>query len=160
MLRLNHGKTHPGANAHRFLPVPLAGPVPPSSESAGSPVVWPSRPVFDQVATGHRNVLDQRHRTSLIKMPGRVLLVKGVLRRHSIDRHDHLEATLGCALARARDRALRRGAGDDDRADALVLERLFEIGVVPLVGTASVLDQVLARSWREARIDHVLDLWS
>src|SRR5262245_66604021 len=98
-------------------------------KSAGLSVVWRSRPVLDQVAAGHRHMLDQRHRASLIKMPGRVLLVKGVLRRHAVDWHDRLEATLGRALGRARDRPLRRGAGDDHGADALILERRLQLGI-------------------------------
>jgi len=40
----------------------------------------------------------------------------------------------------------------------LSLSGLLEIGVVPFVGATPVLDQVLARSRREARVDHVLDL--
>src|SRR5262249_24911126 len=99
-------------------------------------VGWRLRAVLDQVATRYRDLLDQRHRAALVKMPGGVLLVEGVLRRHAVDRHDHLEAALSCALAGACNRALRGGASDDHCLDAFVLERLLEIGVVPFVGAA------------------------
>src|SRR5205085_197340 len=102
-------------------------------KTQAGPWFGPSRPVLDQVAARHRHVLDQRYRATLIKMPSRILLVEGILRRHAVDWHDHLEAALGRTLARACDRALRRGAGDDHGADTLLLECLLEIGVVPLV---------------------------
>src|SRR3954464_15090465 len=111
-----------GANTHRFPSVPSQEPAIRSLKNAGLSVAWASRAVLDQVAARHRHMLDQRHRATLKKMPSRVLLVEGVLGRHAVDRHDHLEAALGGTLARARDRALRRGAGDDHGADALILE--------------------------------------
>src|SRR5690242_18951085 len=133
-----------------FYRFPAGEPVCQVLENAVLAWLWPSRPVLNQIAASDRHVLDQRQRAALIKMPSRVLLVKGVLRRHAVDRHNHLEAALGRTLAGARNRALRRGAGDDHRADALVLERLFEVGVVPFVGAAPVLDQMLAGARREA----------
>src|SRR3954469_21680533 len=117
-------KPIPGRMPTGFYRFPWPEPAPPSPKKAGLSVVWVSRPVLDQVAARHRHMLDQRHRATLIKMPGRVLLVEGVLGRHAVDRHDHLEAALGGALGGTCDGALRRGAGDDHGADALVLERL------------------------------------
>src|SRR5215510_12042169 len=92
---------------HSFLPVPRLEPV-----RLGAKIrrlvrgLGPSRLVLDEVAARYRHVLDQRDWASLVKMPGRVLLVEGVLRRHTVDRHDRLEAAFGGALGRARDRAL------------------------------------------------------
>src|SRR5262245_33150472 len=51
----------------------------------------PGSLVLDQVAARHRHTLDQRHRATFVQVPGRVLLVEGVLRRHAIDRHDRLK---------------------------------------------------------------------
>src|SRR5437868_5780841 len=91
----------------------------PAQKNATLPGTWALRPVLDQVAARHRHMLDQCYRATLIKVPSRILLVEGVLRRHAVDRHDRLEAALGRALGGAGDRALRRGASNDHGADAL-----------------------------------------
>src|SRR5262245_6509178 len=77
---------------------------------------------LEQVAARQDHVLREVDRAALEQVPSGILLVVGIFRRHSIDWHDCLEAALRRAVAGADHRTLRRGAGDDDGLDALLLE--------------------------------------
>jgi hypothetical protein len=85
----------------------------------------PRRPLLvreaDQVTTRERHVLRQIRRTAFVEVPSSILLVVGVLRGHSVNRHHCLIAALYRPVACADNCALHRGAGDDDGLNPLSL---------------------------------------
>src|SRR5260370_25351526 len=99
----------------------------PLAPQVNAPSAGPSRssldgsaPEFDQVAARERGILDEHLRTALVDVPGRVLLVVGVLRRHAVHRHDRLIAALRRAIGGSPDPHPRPRTGAASRPVALL----------------------------------------
>ena len=86
----------------------------------------PSRLELDHVDAGQRNLVNDRTGQNVI----RSLVLIGVIARHSIDRHDDVEATQSGRDRREQNAIMRRDTNRNEGFDALVLQHLLQAGIL------------------------------